>query len=92
MSRAPPKWMGQRVSITNHDPAAGPLGDRVVWPDEQVAELSLLLLGRQAAELEGLARAPGLTVGLLVRLLIHDHLTLAGADLPRSANSKGGGR
>jgi hypothetical protein len=84
--------MGQRVSITNHDLAAGPPEGRVVWPDEQVAELSLLLPGRWAAELERLAHARGLTVGQLVRLLIRDYLTRAGADLAGSASSKGDGR
>ena len=91
MSRAPPKRMGQRVSTMNHEPVPGPLEDRLVWQDEQVAELFLLLPGRQAAELERLAHFRGLTMGQLVRLLIRDYLTLVGADLPRSATSKGEG-
>jgi hypothetical protein len=84
--------MGQRVNTMNHDPLPGPPGDRLIWVDEQVAELSLLLPGRQAAVLEGLAYSRGLTMGQIVRLLIRDYLTLVGADLPRSVNSKGEGR
>ena len=48
---------------------------RVVWPDEQVAELVLLLPAFQAEELERLAYAWGLNMGYLIRLLIRDHLT-----------------
>ena len=76
----------------NHGPVPGPLEDRLVWQDEQVAELFMLLPGRQAAELERLAHFRGMTMGQLVRLLIRDYLTLVGADLPRSATSKGEGR
>jgi hypothetical protein len=74
------------------DSVPGPSDDRSVWSDEQVAELSLLLPGPLAIALEGLAHSRGLTVGRLVRLLIRDYLTLAGAGLPRPANSKGEGR
>jgi hypothetical protein len=42
--------------------------------DGEVAELSLLLPGWQAAQMEKLANSRGLTVGQLIRLLIRDYL------------------
>jgi len=51
-----------------------PTEDRVAWPDEQMAELFVLLPGRQAAELDRLACSRGLTLGQLIRLLIRDYL------------------
>jgi hypothetical protein len=42
--------------------------------EEEMVELSFLLPGRQAAELERLAHSRDLTVGQLIRLLIHDYL------------------
>jgi uncharacterized protein (DUF2267 family) len=48
---------------------------RVVWPDEQMAELVLLLPSFQAEGLERLAYAWGLNMGHLIRLLIRDYLT-----------------
>ncbi len=59
----------------NHDHVLGLMEGRVVWPDEQMAEVLLLLPGRQAAALECLAHTVGLTMGHLIRLLIHDYLT-----------------
>jgi hypothetical protein len=48
---------------------------RVFWLDEEMAELSLLLPGWQAAAMEWLANSRGLTLGQLTRLLIRDYLT-----------------
>lgn len=45
------------------------------WPDDEVAELSVLLPGPQAAALEKLANARGQTLGQYLRLLIQNHLT-----------------
>jgi uncharacterized protein (DUF2267 family) len=67
--------MGQPVNTMNHDQVPCSMEGRVIWPDEQMAELLVLLPGRQAAELEWLACTLGLTVGHLIRLLIHDYLT-----------------
>jgi hypothetical protein len=47
---------------------------QVCWLDEETAELSLLLPGWQAAELESLACSWCLTLGQLLRLLIRDFL------------------
>ena len=46
--------------------------------DEEMTELSVLLPGWQAAELEEAAQAKGLTGGQLVRGLIRDFLAQAG--------------
>jgi hypothetical protein len=59
----------------NHEYLPRAAEDRVVWVEEQVAELLLLLPGRQAAELERLANSRGLSMGQLIRQLIRDHLT-----------------
>jgi len=59
----------------NHDHVPCWLEDRVVWPDEQMAELLFLLPGRQAAELEQVSHTCCLTMGHLFRLLIRDYLT-----------------
>ncbi len=48
--------------------------DRLTWPDEQLAEVSWLLPGWQAAQLEQLACSRGLTLGRFLRLLIGDYL------------------
>jgi hypothetical protein len=73
------------VSTMNHDLVPGSIEGWFVWRDGQVAEVQLLLPGRLAAELEGLAHSRGLTVGQLIRLLIRDHLgheaTWTGDDL-----------
>jgi hypothetical protein len=69
------KRMRQPMSTRDHDHARFPMEDPVVGPDEQVAELLLLLPGRQAAELERRAHSRGLTLGQLIRLLIRDYLT-----------------
>jgi hypothetical protein len=68
-----------------------PMEDRVVWPDDQVAELLLLLPGRQAAELERLAHSRGLTLGQQLRLLIHDYLTARGGASPGSNGQEAAG-
>ncbi len=61
----------------HHEPEQppGPTEDQGVWVEEQVAELLLLLPGRQAAELERRAHSRGLTVGQLICLLIRGYLT-----------------
>lgn len=56
------------------DHAFCPMEDRVAWLDGQMAELSLLLPGPQAAALDRLACSCGLTVGQLIRRVIHDYL------------------
>ena len=56
------------------DDVACSMEDRVVLLDEEIAELSLLLPGRQAAALERLAHVRSLTLGQLIRLLIRDYL------------------
>jgi hypothetical protein len=62
------------MRTTNQHRSARPAEDRVFWFDEEMAELSLLLPGRQAAALERLANSRGLTLGRLIRLLIGDCL------------------
>ena len=47
---------------------------QVRWLDKEIAELSLLLPGWQAAELESLARSRRLTLGQLMRLIVRDFL------------------
>jgi hypothetical protein len=59
----------------NHEHLPCPMKDRVVWVDEQAAELMLLLPEQQAAELERLAHSRGQTTGQLIRQLIRDFLT-----------------
>jgi uncharacterized protein (DUF2267 family) len=76
------------MSATNKDPVPGPPADRVVWRDEQVAELSLLVPARQAAELERLAHARGLTVGRLIRLIVRDYLTGRAGPTPVSKQQR----
>jgi hypothetical protein len=48
--------------------------DQVIALDEKIAELSLLLPGREAAKLERIAASRGLTVAGLIRRLIQDYL------------------
>lgn len=47
---------------------------RTWWFDEEAVEHSLLLPGRQTAELESLAHHQGITTGQLIRLLISEYL------------------
>ena len=47
---------------------------QVRWLDKEIAELSLLLPGWQAAELESLARSRRLTMGQLIRVIVRDFL------------------
>jgi hypothetical protein len=89
MNSTPPRRMGPRVSTMNRDRVPGPMRDWVIWPDEQVAELLLLLPGRQAAELERLAHSSGLTMGQLTRLLIRDYLADRGGPAPISKPAGG---
>jgi hypothetical protein len=56
------------------DGVASSIKDRVVSLDEDMAELSLLIPGWQAAQVERLAHSRGLTLGQLIRLLIRDYL------------------
>jgi hypothetical protein len=58
----------------NQDHAAPATGDRARRLDEEMAEVCLLLPAWQVAALERLARGRGLTLGRLLRSLIHDHL------------------
>jgi hypothetical protein len=54
------------------DRATASAGDRIVWLDEQMVEVFLILPGRQAAELERRAWSRGWTLGQLIRLLIRN--------------------
>ena len=74
MSRAAPTWMGRWVGTMNDEHRSCPAEDQVVWEDEQVTELRVLLPRQQAAELEKSAHSRGLTLGQLIRLLIRDYL------------------
>jgi hypothetical protein len=56
------------------DRVTHPIEDQVASQNKGIAELSLLLPGRDAAELERIAYSRGLTVGHLIRLLIRDYL------------------
>jgi hypothetical protein len=60
--------------------------DAPVLFDEDMAELSLLLPGWQAAALERAARSSGLTTGQMLRRLVRDFLAVSdasyGARLP----------
>jgi hypothetical protein len=55
--------------------ADGPIESWTCWLDDEMAELSFLLPGWQASEMERLARTCGLTLAQLLRLLIRDYLT-----------------
>jgi hypothetical protein len=63
------------MTTMRRDHAEGPIEPPTCWRDEEMAELSLLLPGWQAAEMERLAHSRGLTLGQLIRLLIRDYLT-----------------
>jgi hypothetical protein len=63
------------MSALNSDHSRRPTQDRLHWLEADVAEVSLVLPGWQAAELEGLASSLGLTVGQLLRRLIQEYLT-----------------
>jgi len=63
------------MSTMIRDHAERPIESRTCWLDEEMAELSLLLPGWQAAQMERLAHSRGLTLGQLIRLLIRDNLT-----------------
>ena len=47
---------------------------QVRWLDKEIAELSLLLPGWQAAELESLALSRRLTMGQLIRVIVREFL------------------
>jgi hypothetical protein len=66
------------MSMMNRDPSEAPMEDQVLWVDEAMAELSLLLPGWQAAALEQLAISWGLTLGELIRQLIRNCLATQG--------------
>ena len=51
-----------------------PEAGQILWTNEEVAELSLLLPGWQAAELATLAGGQGLTLGQLLRRVIEEYL------------------
>ena len=59
----------------NRNHGERPIESRACCLDEEMAELSLLLPGWQAAQMENLANSRGLTLGQLIRLLIRDYLT-----------------
>jgi hypothetical protein len=71
------------VGVQTSDDARRSREGRACWPEEGVAELTLLLPARQAAELERLARSRGLTLGQLLRRLVRDHLARGAAPAPR---------
>jgi len=54
--------------------AGGPIESQTCWWDEEMVELSLLLLDWQVVQMEGVAHSQGLTLGQLIRLLISDYL------------------
>jgi hypothetical protein len=56
------------------DHVAWLIGSRTCSLDEEMAEFSLLLPARHAAEMERLARSRGLTLGQLIRQLVCDYL------------------
>jgi uncharacterized protein (DUF2267 family) len=58
----------------NRDHAEPAPDDRVRRLDAEMAEVALLLPARWTAALERLASARGMTLGRLIRLLIHDYL------------------
>jgi hypothetical protein len=63
------------MTTMSRDHAEGPMKSRTCWLDEQRAEVSFLLPGWQAAEMERLAHSRDLTLGQPIRLLIRDYLT-----------------
>jgi hypothetical protein len=65
----------RRMITMNQDHAEGPIESWTCWLDDEMAEISLLLPGWQAAEIERRARSCGLTLGQLFRLVIRDYLT-----------------
>jgi hypothetical protein len=65
----------QLMITMSQDHAEGPTKSRTCWLDAEMAELSLLLPGSQAAQMERLAHSRGLTLGQLIRLVICDYLT-----------------
>ena len=70
------------MSTMSRNHAQGLVKSRICWLDAEMAELSLLLPGWQAAEMERLAHARGLTLGQLIRLLIRDYLGDPGRACP----------
>jgi hypothetical protein len=77
--------------IMSRDHVEGTNDSRTFWLDEEMVELSLLLPGWQAAEMESLAHSRGMTLGQLLRLLIRDHLRDRGSSGPiRSRQGSGG--
>jgi hypothetical protein len=67
------------------------IASRTCWLGEEIAELSLLLPGWQAAEMERLAHSQGLTLGQLLRLLIRNYLQDRGSPGPVSSRQESGG-
>jgi hypothetical protein len=65
----------QRMTTMTRDHAGCPIESRTYWLNEEMAEFSLLLPARQAAQMERLAHSRNLTLGQLIRLLIRDYLT-----------------
>jgi hypothetical protein len=63
------------------------MGDMALRLDEQVAEFGMLLPARQAVALEWLAQERGVTVGHLMRSLVHDYLV--GQMGPEAAHPEG---
>jgi hypothetical protein len=75
----------------NRNHVAPATGDQARRLDEEMAEVCLLLPAWQVAALERLARSRGLTLGRLLRSLIHDHLTdQADAEPARAGQGPGG--
>ena len=70
------------MSTMSRNHAQGLVKSRICWLDAEMAELSLLLPGWQAAEMERLAHARGQTLGHLLRLLIRDYLADPGRACP----------
>jgi hypothetical protein len=60
------------------DQTERPIEGRTCWPNTEMAELSLLLPGWQASEMECRAYSLGLTLGQLIRLLVRDYLARPG--------------
>jgi hypothetical protein len=69
---------GERVSAMDTKLFHGPFAGQGRRMDEPVAEVSLLMPTRLAAEIERLARSRGMTLGQLIRLLIREHLDSQG--------------
>jgi hypothetical protein len=58
----------------NRNQAESGMGDMALRLDEEVTEFCMLLPARQAGALEWLAQERGVTVGHLMRSLVHDYL------------------